>query len=112
MQSAPSLALCARAIAPDNPKVAGILRGASYAAFARANPAAAGKTPTITPEANFVLAALREAGELVGAALGDDTRRKLRDRGAAMTMDEAVAYALANIDPKFVTGPIVAVEGR
>jgi hypothetical protein len=50
------------------------------------------------PGDNFVLAALREAGELVAAALGHDKRGALRAAGAAMTTDEAISYALASID--------------
>lgn len=44
--------------------------------------------------------------EAMKAALGDEARRTLRDQGAAMTMGEAVSYALANVDPKLLTGPI------
>ena len=51
-----------------------------------------------------------EAGEIVGATLGDDRRRELRRQGAAMTMDDAVSYALANIDPKLLTGPIASID--
>ena len=40
------------------------------------------------------------------AALGDDRRRELRTEGAAMSTDEAISYALANIDPKLLNGPI------
>ena len=110
MQSAPSLALCARALAEDRPDVAAVLRGAAYAAFSQANPGAAGSAAAVTPEANFVLAALREAGEIVGATLGDDRRRELRRQGAAMTMDDAVSYALANIDHKLLTGPFARID--
>jgi predicted ATPase len=102
MQSAPCLSLCARAMAEDRPEAAGILRGAAYSAYAHANPrhpvtkqTNAGRTAR---NANFVLAALQEAGEIVSAALGDERRRELRDKGAAMTIDEAISYAVANID--------------
>lgn len=44
--------------------------------------------------------------EAMKAALGDEARRTLRDQGAAMIMGEAVSYALANVDPKLLTGPI------
>ncbi|MGO8849390.1 hypothetical protein [Mycobacterium sp.] len=60
----------------------------------------------VGPNANFVLAALRETGDIVAAALGDQHRRELPTTGAAMSMDEAVSYALANIDPKLLTGPV------
>jgi hypothetical protein len=43
---------------------------------------------------------MHETGDLVAAALGDDRRRALRAEGAAMSMDEANTFALANIDPK------------
>ena len=55
--------------------------------------------------------ALRETGELVAAALGEDRQWKLRTAGAAMTMDEAVSYALTNIDPKILTGPVASIDG-
>ncbi len=42
--------------------------------------------------------------KIVAAALGDQRRRELRTTGAAMSTDEAVSYALANIDPKLLTG--------
>jgi predicted ATPase/class 3 adenylate cyclase len=108
MASAPSLALCARALAADQPEVAGILRGASYAAYRGASPAqpSAARTASGDSAVNFVLEALREAGDLVTAALGEDRRQQLRAEGAAMTMDEAVSYALANIDPQLLTGPV------
>ncbi len=60
-------------------------------------------TASVGPNANFVLAALHEAGDIVTAALGDERRRELRAVGKAMTMDDAIAYALANIDPSRLT---------
>jgi tetratricopeptide (TPR) repeat protein len=113
MQSAPCLSLCARAIAEDRPEVAGVLRGAAYAAYAQASPipvAKLGDTRSAAPKANFVLAALQETGDFVSAALGDDRRRELRTQGAAMTMDEAISYAVANIDAKLLTGPIASID--
>ena len=88
MQSAPCLALCARAFAEDRPEVAGVLRGAAYAAYRRGSPSQSPPAPGTgsgDPNANFVLAALREAGDLVTAALGEERRRELRAKGAAMT---------------------------
>ena len=79
--SAPCLALCARALAEDRPEVAGVLRGAAYAAYSQGEPSRGRQTKhTAMPNANFVLAALREAGELVAAALGDERRRELRTK--------------------------------
>ncbi|OBI72977.1 adenylate/guanylate cyclase domain-containing protein [Mycobacterium sp. E740] len=60
------LAECARALAQDEPEVAGILRGAAYATFQRASPE--GGSSRMHADNNFVLAALRETGELVAAA--------------------------------------------
>lgn len=99
MQSAPCLALCARAMADDRPDVAGVLRGAAYAAFAQASPSPYGPGTASPPsDVNFILRALQETGLIITAALGDEQRRALRAQGAAMSMDEAVAYALASID--------------
>jgi len=106
-----ALAECTRAIAETRPEVAAILRGAAYAAFDHArtirdNTQSTGREAA-GPGSNFVLAALTEAGDLVTAALGDERRRQLRIQGAAMTTDEAVSYALANIDPELLAAPIV-----
>jgi predicted ATPase/class 3 adenylate cyclase len=110
LTGATCLAECARAFADERPEVAGVLQGAAYAAFRRASPAPKGTrrsdTAPVGPNANFVLTALRETGELAAAALGDERQRELRNAGAAMSMDEAISYALANIDPKLLTGPI------
>ena len=35
---------------------------------------------------------------------------ELRRQGAAMTMEDAVSFALANIDPKLLTGPIASID--
>jgi hypothetical protein len=114
LHSAPCLAECARALAEDRPEVAGVLQGAAYAAFRRAIPAVAtAERPAPPPagtSANFVLQALRETGELVVAALGDERARELRRTGVAMGVDEAVSYALANIDPKLITGPVASID--
>jgi predicted ATPase/class 3 adenylate cyclase len=113
LTGATSLAESARAFADDRPEIAGVLQGAAYAAFRRASPAPdSTRRPDTAPvgsSANFVLTALRETGDIVAAVLGDERRRELRTAGAAMSMDEAVSYALANIDPKLLTGPISLV---
>lgn len=98
MQTAPCLSLCARALAEEHAEVAGVLRGAAYAAYHAASPIDA---PNASPAAdtahfNFVLEALRETGEIVTAALGRERQRELRIEGAALSMDEAVSYALTN----------------
>lgn len=111
LQAAPCLALCARAFAENRPDVAGVLQGAAYAIFRYASRMPEGsrhseRGPADT-EANFVLAALRETGHLVAAAVGEQRARELRSEGAAMTMDEATSYALASIDRKLLAGPVV-----
>jgi predicted ATPase len=102
LQVAPCLAMCARALAENRPETAGVLHGAAYATFRRAvsdaGSGARSSTALVGPNANFVLTAMHETGEIVAAALGDDRRRALRAEGAAMSMDEAITYALASID--------------
>jgi hypothetical protein len=104
LQVAPCLALCARALAEGRPETAGVLHGAAYAIFRRAaSEAGSGERSSaalVGPNANFVLTAMHETGDIVAAALGDERRRALRAEGAAMSMDDAITYALANIDPK------------
>jgi DNA-binding CsgD family transcriptional regulator len=109
LEAGPCLALCARALAGRRPEIAGVLRGAAYAAFHRASISDASDRSDSAPvdsNVNFVLAALRETGDTVANALGAERRQELRVAGAAMTMDEAISYALASVDPKFLTGPI------
>ncbi|OBG83692.1 hypothetical protein A5698_06340 [Mycobacterium sp. E136] len=99
MQSAPTLALCARALAEERPETAGLLRGAAYALFHRASsfdgvdPSDRGASES---DVNYVLAALREAGDLVAKSLGDEKRHELRKAGAAMSVDEVISLALAS----------------
>jgi hypothetical protein len=64
----------------------------------------------VGPNANFVLTTMRETGGIVAAALGDERRRALRAEGAAMSMDDAISYALSHIDPKLLTGPIASID--
>jgi predicted ATPase/class 3 adenylate cyclase len=111
MAAGPSLGVCARALAEDRPEVAGVLRGAAYAAYRRGSTGqSAPDTARNDPSGNYLLDALREAGDIVTAALGEERRQQLRAQGAAMTLDEAVSYALANIDPELLTGPIQVAE--
>jgi hypothetical protein len=58
----------------------------------------------------LVFQALRETRELVEVAVGRDRARELRRTGAAMGLDEAVSFALANIDPKLLHGPIASID--
>jgi predicted ATPase/class 3 adenylate cyclase len=102
LQLAPCLALCARAVAESRPETAGVLQGAAYATFRRAASQAGdekrARTTPVGPNANFVLTALHEAGEIVARELGQQRAHDLRTAGKAMSMDEAITYALANVD--------------
>ena len=110
LTAATCLAECARALADNRPEVAGVLQGAAYAAFHRASPTSdstrRSDTAAVHPNANFLLTALHDTGDIVTTALGDLRRRELRTAGTAMSMDEAISYALANIDPKILTSPV------
>ncbi len=114
LEVAPCLALAARALADRRPETAGVLHGAAYATFRRAASAAGGgersSTAQVGPTANFVLTAMHQTGDIVAAAVGNERRRALRTEGAAMSMDEAITYALANIDHKLLTGPIASID--
>jgi hypothetical protein len=91
--------------------VAGVLRGAAYAAYRCGSTGQSSPDTTRgNPRVNYLLKALREAGDIVTAALGEERRQQQRAEGAATTLDEAVSYALANIDPKLLTGPIASID--
>ena len=112
LQVAPCLALCARALAETRPEVAGVLHGAAYATFRRAASEAGGgqangfgagrcRTPT-----SFWPQCTRPAtSSPPPLATNGDARSA--PTGAAMSMDEAITYALDNIDPKLLSGPII-----
>jgi hypothetical protein len=105
----PCLALCARALAPQKPEIGGVLQGAGYATFRQGSGMSKFARRPDTgngPNPNFLIAALHETGDLVAGALGAQRARELRRSGAATGMDLAVSYALANIDPKLLTGTI------
>jgi predicted ATPase len=108
LHAATCLAECARGLAEDRPDIAGVLQGAAYAALRMASPDIdkAGSAGAEDANANFLLIALRETGDMVAAALGDEHRRELRNQGAAMSIEEAISYTLANVDPEFLSGPI------
>jgi predicted ATPase/class 3 adenylate cyclase len=115
LHSAPCFAECARALVEERPEVAGVLQGAAYSAFRLAAPKIDSGSRSAAPQTstrnNFVFQAMRETHELLVAAVGEDRARELRKTGAAMGLDEAVSYALAHIDPKLLTGPIVSIDG-
>ena len=86
MAAAPSLGVCARALAEDRPEVAGVLRGAAYAAYRRGSTGQSSPDKERgNPSVNYLLQALREAGDIITAALGEERRQRLRTEGAALT---------------------------
>jgi hypothetical protein len=98
LQTAPCLALCARAFAQTRAEAAGVVNGAAIAAFRALGgmPRSAMRPPTAVDRSkNFVHAAMRETSDLVAATLGDQRMRALRAEGTAMSVDEAVAFALS-----------------
>ncbi|OBK76342.1 adenylate/guanylate cyclase domain-containing protein [Mycobacterium sp. 1164985.4] len=113
MHSAPCLAECARALAETRPDVAAVLQSAAYSAFRNASFFESAKMPSTaskTTGGNFVFQALRETGEIVAAALGPVRARELRGMGSVMGLDEAVSFALTNIDPVLLAGPIATID--
>jgi hypothetical protein len=103
LQAAPFLAFCARALTQDQPELAGLLQGAAYAAFRSETTSLwPQREDTASPDdsAHFLRKVLRETNDLVVAALGEGRSRELRDAGLAMSTDEAISNALANIDPQ------------
>lgn len=114
LHSAPCFAESARALVEDRPEVAGVLLGAAYSAFRLAAPkvddTSQSTAPQVSTRNNFVFQAMRETRDLLVAAVGEERARELRRTGAAMGLDEAVSYALANIDPKLLTGPIASID--
>ena len=78
LQVAPCLTMCARALAESRPEIAGVLCGAAYTTFRRgaSESGSTGRQPAapVGPNANFVLTALHETGDIVTSALGEDER--------------------------------------
>jgi predicted ATPase/class 3 adenylate cyclase len=98
LQAAPFMALCARAIAQDQPEMSALLQGAARTGF-RSNSALNTSRGLSSGADHFFVGVMREATEIVDAALGAVRRRELQNQGGAMTTDEAVSYTLANLDP-------------
>jgi predicted ATPase/class 3 adenylate cyclase len=90
----------ARALVDTDPDAAATILGAARI-FAPPVPT---PTPELTllrraadPNANLVVSLRREASERARDALGDDRFRQLRDHGATMDPDDAVADTLTNL---------------
>ena len=97
---------CARALAEDQPEAAGVLQGAAYAAFC----GAASATPPVSTSATSSSQRYPKPTNFVVGAVGEARARELRRIGAVMGVDEAVSYALSNIDPKLLSRPIASID--
>ncbi|MFI5505973.1 ATP-binding protein [Mycobacterium sp. NPDC051804] len=112
LHTAPCLVACARALAETRPDVGGVLIAAAFTNFRRWAPSDGTAPPTASGGSarGVISETLRETSAIVETALGRDRALELRRAGSAMGLDEAVAFALDNIDPKLVTGPIASID--
>jgi hypothetical protein len=94
------LNLAARAIADTDPEGSAVVQGAAYtlalAAFVDAAPG--GDAPAAATAGGLITDCRREATRLVRQSLGDEKLRALRDQGAAMEIDDAVAFAIDRLE--------------
>jgi predicted ATPase len=102
------LNLSARGLAEPRPETAAILQGAATAQTRRivaAVDASSENGPAAQPDLldAFVTGTRRDATRLLVEALGEQRLRELRAQGAAMTEDEACAYARAQVDVYLAT---------
>jgi predicted ATPase/class 3 adenylate cyclase len=102
-----SLNAAACALADSDPAAAATLIGAArqFAPPAPTAPHPSAPTPDIDPTANLIVTLRRQASQQARDKLGDDQFRQLRDHGAAMDPDSAVAYALAHLDDYLTRNP-------
>ena len=98
------LNLAARGLAEPRPEPAAVIQGMVGVVLRRVTQATDGgerlQTGTIVA---FIAGTRRDATQLVVAALGESRMRELRAEGAAMTEDQACAYARTHIDEYLAT---------
>ena len=87
------LLVAARALATADPEAATVIQSAGYSLAVSTQPTASAASG-IAPGAE----SNRETSRIVNLALGDERVRALRQLGASMDLDEAVAYSLGRID--------------
>jgi predicted ATPase/class 3 adenylate cyclase len=95
------LNLAARALADADPEGCAVIQGAAYtlAAAAVTEVATPGDASTSAGTGGgLITESRREATRLVRQSLGDEQLRALRDRGAAMDIDDAVAFAIDRLE--------------
>ena len=97
----------ARAVADSDPEGAASIQGAAYALITIHAPTTTTATTDASPApapggsadtGGLIVDTRRETTRLLVEALGDEQLRALRDHGAAMDTDTAVAYTLAHLD--------------
>jgi predicted ATPase/class 3 adenylate cyclase len=89
------LTVSARALVDTDPEGAATIQGAAHALLA--NRALTAPTTGGAAAGGLIVDVRHESSRLLADALGDDRLRTLRDHGAAMDTDSAVAYALARL---------------
>jgi predicted ATPase/class 3 adenylate cyclase len=94
------LNLAARVLGDTDPESAAIVQGAARTLAVDAARSATAGTPTTAPGAGagVIVNTRKEATRLLVDALGRESLQELRDVGAAMDTDQAVAYTLTHLD--------------
>ena len=91
------LTVSARALADTDPDAAATIQGAAHTLIATlASSAPAHAEPPDRP--GLLVETRHETTRLLVETLGDEQLRELRDHGAAMDTDTAVAYTLSRLD--------------
>ena len=102
-----TLTVSARALADTDPEGAATIQGAAHALLAIPVPrdhdgndrrATGARTGGPADRGGLIVDTRRETTRLLVEALGDERLRALRDHGAAMDTDTAVAYTLARLE--------------
>jgi hypothetical protein len=100
------LNVSARALSETDPQAAAVIQGAARTlALAVSTAPPADTTPGNTgSRAGLILETRRATTRLLSETVGDDRLHELRDRGAAMDRDHAVAYTLSRLDEFLARG--------
>ncbi len=95
------LNLAARALADTDPEGSAVVQGAAYtlavAAVAGAAPGSDASTAAATG-GGLITDSRREATRLLRESLGDEELRALREQGAALDIDDAVAFTVGRLE--------------
>jgi hypothetical protein len=92
------LTVSARALADTDPEAAATIQGAAHALTMTFDRSAATAKEPGTNRGGVTVETRDETTRLLTEALGDQRLRAVRDHGAAMDTDTAVAYTLARLD--------------